>query len=155
MNTAFRIQIKPFSGLSADELYTLLKLRTDIFVVEQNCAYAELDDYDQECLHVLAYEGETLVAYARVVPPGAVYKQASIGRVAVHKAYRAKGYGRLLFKAALTETKKVHPNQVVKIQAQTYLEAFYQSFGFKTISEPYPDFGIWHVDMVLEKELKA
>ena len=144
------IEIKEFSQLSVNGLYALLKLRTDVFVVEQDCAYAELDDHDQSSFHILGFEENSLVAYARVVPPGAVYTQPSIGRVAVHKDFREKGYGRLIFEAAVSKASAVYPNQILKIQAQCYLEDFYKNFGFKTISEPYPDFGIWHVDMLRE-----
>ncbi len=143
------IKKKEFATLSIDELYDLLSLRTDVFVVEQDCAYHELDGFDKRAMHVLGYENDELLAYARVLPPGTVYDLASIGRVVVKIEARQAGFGRLLFKAALEEAQSLYPNKEIKIQAQTYLEAFYKSFGFKTISEPYPDVGIWHVDMVL------
>lgn len=143
------ISAQKFEDLNVNELYKLLKLRTDVFVVEQDCAYHELDGFDKRAMHVLGYENDELVAYARVLPPGTVYDLASIGRVVVKKEARQAGFGRLLFKAALEEAQSLYPNKEIKIQAQTYLEDFYKSFGFKTISEPYPDVGIWHVDMVL------
>lgn len=141
--------IKNFDELSAEEVYQVLALRTDIFVVEQECAYQEVDGFDQASQHFLGMDGGKLVAYARNVPPKQVYNEPSIGRVAVHKDYRQKGYGRIIFRAALSELIKSYPEQTLKIQAQVYLEGFYQSFGFKTVTEPYPDFGIWHVDMLL------
>lgn len=145
-----RIEIKSLDQLSSVELYNLIKLRVDIFVVEQECAYEELDNFDQVATHILGYSQNELVAYARVLPPDTVYIQCSIGRVAVKKEARNTGFGRILFKAALEEAQKLYPGEEIKIQAQIYLEEFYESFGFKTISEPYPDWGIWHVDMIIE-----
>jgi ElaA protein len=145
---------RPYSALSLDELYQLLKLRTDVFVVEQHCAYPELDDYDQVAQHILGVDDMGLVAYARVLPPESVYTQPSIGRVCVAKTARAKGYGHDLFKYALEVAGKMHLGQTVKIQAQTYLEEFYQRFGFTTITEPYLDSGIAHVDMLWEPEME-
>ncbi len=144
------IQVKKWGELSRDELYACLDLRIKVFVVEQHCAYQEADGHDQNSQHILGYENGKLVAYARLVAPGEIYDEPSIGRVAVDKDHRDKGYGRKLFAEAVEKTRKQYPGQTLKIQAQTYLEVFYQSFGFKTISEPYPDFGVWHVDMTLE-----
>lgn len=127
-----------------------MKLRVDIFVVEQNCAYEELDNFDQEAIHILGYSQNELTAYTRVLARDTVYSQCSIGRVAVKKEARNAGFGRIVFEAAVLEAKKLFLDQEIKIQAQIYLEEFYASFGFKTISEPYPDWGIWHVDMILE-----
>lgn len=141
-----------FSDLTTDQLYALLHLRTEVFVVEQNCAYSELDGFDQQAMHILGTDSEgNLVAYARILPPQSVYEEASTGRVAVEKNARHKGYGRGIFAYALDLAIAIHPSQPIKIQAQLYLEDFYKSFGFTTISEPYPDWGIWHVDMVWEK----
>lgn len=145
-----RLETKSYKDLSTDQLYELMKLRVDIFVVEQECAYEELDSFDQVATHILGYSQNKLIAYARVLPPDTVYSQSSIGRVAVKKEARNTGFGRILFKAALEEAQRLYPNQEIKIQAQIYLEEFYASFGFKTISEPYPDWGIWHVDMIIE-----
>lgn len=139
---------KNFSELSTEELYDLLKLRTDIFVVEQECAYPELDDFDKEALHVLGMHENKIIAYARVLPPNTVYSQVSIGRVAVSEDFRKKDFGKKLFDYSLMVGKQQYPGEIIKIQAQTYLEKFYSSFGFKTVSEPYPDVGVWHVDML-------
>lgn len=141
---------RPYSALSIDELYQLLKLRTDVFVVEQHCAYPELDDYDQDAQHILGLDESGLVAYARVLPPESVYTQASIGRVCVAQEARGKGLGKDLFAFAMEAAKKLYLEQSLKIQAQTYLEEFYQDFGFTTITEPYLDVGIAHVDMLWE-----
>lgn len=140
--------IKAYSDLSRDELYDLLALRTDIFVVEQNCVYPELDYHDQTSTHFLIYDDQKLLAYARLAPGGSVYKQVSIGRVAVREGHRGKGLAKKLLEAALKETLRLYPNQEIKLQAQTYLIDFYSRYGFMSVSEPYPDFGIMHVDML-------
>lgn len=145
-----RTIVKVFSELSTQELYELMALRESVFVVEQECAYQELDNFDQEATHILGYSQNVLVAYARVLPPSTVYTECSIGRVLIKKEARNAGLGRKIFDTALTEAQKLYSDQIIKIQAQVYLEEFYASFGFKTISEPYPDWGIWHVDMILE-----
>ncbi len=142
---------KTFNELSLLELYDLLKLRTDIFVVEQECAYPELDDFDKQAHHIIGFLNNYIVAYARILPKDTVYKQVSIGRIAVHENERKNKLGKQLFDFTVKKTKEIYPGETLKIQAQTYLEKFYASFGFKTISEPYPDVGVWHVDMLLEQ----
>lgn len=141
---------RSYSALSVEELYQILKLRVDVFVVEQKCAYPELDNYDQAAQHILAINEEGLAGYARVLPPDTVYKEASIGRVCIKKEERNKQFGRKLFDFSLQTAKDLFLQEPIKIQAQTYLEDFYASYGFKTITEPYLDFGIAHVDMILE-----
>ena len=138
-----------FSDLSVNELHELYRLRTAIFVVEQECAYQEVDEHDPKSIHALGFVDDELVACARICPPKTVYQQPSIGRVAVHSRFRGKRYAHELFAASLKRAQEEYPQQAIKIQAQTYLESFYKSFGFTTVSEPYPDFGIMHVDMVL------
>ncbi|MGB0176398.1 MAG: GNAT family N-acetyltransferase [Owenweeksia sp.] len=142
------IRIKPFSELSAKTLYDVLALRTEIFVVEQKCAYQEVDHHDQQSIHVMGYKKEELVAYARIVAPQEIYEEPSIGRVCVKLSSRNAQLGRQIFEAALKEAESVYPETTLKIQAQVYLEDFYTSLEFKTISQPYLDFGIWHVDMI-------
>lgn len=137
-----------FDELSLEELYDLMALRTDIFVVEQECAYPELDYQDQQARHIMLYSQKQLVAYARALPPGSVYEEPSIGRVAVRFNYRGRGLARKVFEMALSELEASYPKHRIKLQAQTYLEEFYAEYGFKTITEAYPDFGIMHVDMI-------
>lgn len=139
-----------FNELDRKELYDLLALRTDIFVVEQNCPYPELDYHDQQAQHILLYSGRTLAAYARALPPGSVYKEPSIGRVAVKVNFRGKGLARKVFEMALSELENSHPKNRIKLQAQRYLEGFYSEYGFKPVTEPYADYGIMHVDMIRE-----
>jgi len=140
---------KKWEEIARDELFAMYKLRTDIFVVEQGCAYPEVDDYDKQVAHLFAYADGQLAAYSRLCPPNSVYPEASLGRVLCHKNFRGKGLGRELVARSLKQLKKDFPNEAIKAQAQQYLEGFYQSFGFKTITKPYLDAGVVHVDMVL------
>ena len=144
------LHIKKLQNLTSLELYELYKLRTDIFVVEQDCAYPEVDEADLLAQHVLGLVNEEVLACARVVPPGAVYEYPSIGRVAVRPDQRRKGYGRQVFDLALRKAQKLYPHQTLKIQAQVYLEKFYRDFGFETVSGKYLDAGVEHVDMLLK-----
>ncbi|HBF22131.1 MAG TPA: GNAT family N-acetyltransferase [Cryomorphaceae bacterium] len=143
-----RISIREFKQLSTIELYDILALRTRIFVVEQKCAYQEVDYHDQHSIHITGYNYQQLVAYARVVAPHELYDEPSIGRVCVHPDYRGMQLGRRIFEIAVSEAESMYPGQALKIQAQVYLEDFYATQGFQTITQPYLDFGIWHVDMV-------
>ena len=147
-----RLVSKSFTELSVAELYDLLALRTDIFVVEQECAYPELDYYDQPAQHLMMYSGTALVACARTLPPDTLYKEPSIGRVAVKFNYRGKGLARKIFEASMGHLMAAYPNRDLKLQAQTYLEKFYAEFGFRRVSEAYPDYGIMHIDMIREAE---
>ncbi|MGO2162438.1 MAG: GNAT family N-acetyltransferase [Vibrio toranzoniae] len=143
----------PFTELSTQQLYQLLKLRVDVFVVEQTCPYPELDGKDTLAgvQHLLGYADEELVACARLLPPGTTYDNASIGRVATKQSARGDGLGHQLLKEALTSCEVFWPSTAIDIGAQQHLESFYKSHGFKTISEMYLEDAIPHVDMRLEK----
>ncbi|MCG9558249.1 MULTISPECIES: GNAT family N-acetyltransferase [Vibrio] len=143
----------PFTELSTQQLYQLLKLRVDVFVVEQTCPYPELDGKDTLAgvQHLLGYADEELVACARLLPPGTTYDNASIGRVATKQSARGDGLGHQLLKEALTSCEVFWPGTTIDIGAQQHLESFYKSHGFKTISEMYLEDDIPHVDMRLEK----
>jgi len=146
-------ELKVFDRLDTDELYDLLKLRVDVFVVEQNCAYPELDEKDRhpDTLHLTGRnEKGKLVAYLRILPPGLSYNKPSIGRVVVSKESRGQGFCHTLIKKAVEQAGRNWPDQGIKIGAQVYLEAFYQSYGFEKVSEPYLEDGIPHLDMVLK-----
>ncbi|CDQ40957.1 MULTISPECIES: GNAT family N-acetyltransferase [Virgibacillus] len=138
--------VKTFNELDAEELYKILQLRVDVFVVEQRCAYPELDGYDFRSIHYYLKDGEEIAAYARLLPAGSMYEEASIGRVLVAAKYRGNGYGRQLL-ANVLHYMKNEQVYTLKIQAQQYLKKFYESFQFRQISEPYLDDGIWHIDM--------
>lgn len=143
----------PFTELSTQQLYQLLKLRVDVFVVEQTCPYPELDGKDTLAgvQHLLGYADEELVACARLLPPGTTYDNASIGRVATKQSARGDGLGHQLLKEALTSCEVFWPGTAIDIGAQQHLESFYKSHGFKTISEMYLEDDIPHIDMRLEK----
>jgi len=131
-------------------LYDVLKIRTDVFVVEQNCPYPELDNKDQVSKHFCGYDNEGhLVAYTRILPPGISYKEASIGRVLVSKSARYKKYGKTLMQLSINISQHLYPNSSIKIGAQCYLENFYTGLGFSKSSEPYLEDGIPHIEMVL------
>lgn len=145
---AYTWKISPFESLTLMELHDVLRLRMDIFVVEQNCAYPEIDGKDPMCHHCLGKNSHgALVAVARIAPAGVIYSEASIGRVVVDEAHRGKEIGRRLMQESMAYCREVLQAPSVKIAAQLYLEKFYQSLGFETISEVYPWDGIDHVDM--------
>lgn len=139
---------KQFNELNVQEFHDILKLRIDVFVVEQNCIYHELDDKDQYALHVYAKDDEKIVAYSRVFQPGIYHKNAAFGRVVVAKKYRGKGIGYEIIKQSLAAVKANFNTTKVWISAQTHLKELYQSFGFIQISDNYLDDGIPHIDML-------
>ena len=139
---------KPFDSLTNKELYAILKLRSEIFVVEQNCVFLDMDDKDQSCQHLMLYQHKELMAYARIVPPGLSYEQMSIGRVVSSPAARGKGFGKQLILLAIENCKRLHGNKPIKIGAQLYLKAFYESFGFVMVGGIYDEDGIDHLSMI-------
>ncbi|MEB2269688.1 GNAT family N-acetyltransferase [Bacillus safensis] len=136
-----------FEQLSKEDLYLILMERVNVFVVEQTCPYPEIDHRDQEALHLIAKENGTIAAYCRIFQNGIMYKEASIGRVLVTQAGRKKGYGKMLLVKALEKLSELGETSV-KIQAQAYLKSFYESFGFKAVTDVYDEDGIPHLDMV-------
>ncbi len=149
MNTALTYHILPFQELSLLQLHDLIRLRIDIFVVEQGCAYPELDGRDPHCFHVLGLSPNgDVVAGARIAPAGLIYPYVSIGRVVVHADARGAGHGHHLMRAAMDFCEKQLHATSVKIAAQQYLEEFYTNLGFRTVSAPYLWDGIDHVDML-------
>ncbi len=141
-----------FNDFTPQGLYDVLKVRTDVFVVEQTCPYPELDNKDQISKHFCGYDAHgNLLAYTRILPPGISYKEASIGRVLVAQSARDKKYGKILMTLSIQITQHLYPKADVKIGAQCYLEQFYTSLGFNKTSEPYLEDGIPHIEMVLTK----
>ena len=142
----------PFSKLTTNQLYDLLKLRVDVFVVEQNCPYHEIDGRDrlEGVYHLLGYDGEELAACARLLPCGVNFNNASIGRVITAKNHRGNGFGHELMTQAIAHTQKLWPNQPVDLGAQQHLESYYARHGFETYSDMYLEDGIPHVDMRLK-----
>jgi ElaA protein len=139
---------KSFNELSTIELYQLLQLRAEVFVVEQNCPYLDLDDKDQKSYHVLGYDNGKLVACTRLVPIGVSYEvEPSIGRVVTHPSVRSLGYGKLLMEYSIAETKKRFNSSVIVIGAQCYLDQFYQNLGFVPEGKMYLEDNIPHMTM--------
>ena len=143
-----KFKIKRFNELYASELYQLLQLRSEVFVVEQNCVYQDIDGKDQKALHVLAEIDNQVIAYARIFKPNDYFKNASIGRVVIDKKFRANKLGHDLMKEAITAIESVYGNQPITISAQLYLKNFYESHGFKQVSEMYLEDGIPHIEML-------
>ncbi|MBK8520777.1 MAG: GNAT family N-acetyltransferase [Chitinophagaceae bacterium] len=143
--------LKKFEELSAAELYSVMQLRNEVFVVEQNCVYQDADDKDQASLHFCGWDNAKLVAYTRIIPPGISYPEASIGRVVTSPAYRKTGAGRQLMQESISHTFDQFNCTVIKIGAQLYLKIFYQSLGFIQSSEEYLEDGIPHIEMILHK----
>lgn len=144
-------KIKTFDQLTGEEVYKLLKLRSEVFVVEQNCVYLDPDGKDQQSYHLYLEDEGEIVACTRLLNKGVAYKQASIGRVIVKKDYRGKGLSRELLLKAISFIEETMKETEIKIQAQAYLFDFYGSFGFKAISEKYLEDGIPHIDMLYKK----
>lgn len=144
-------EYKSFNELSVDALYAILKLRNEVFIVEQNCVYQDLDDKDRHSFHLSGYEGNTLVAYCRILPPGLAFPQASIGRVVTNPQFRKTGAGRILMLKAIDRTLSQFGVSEIKIGAQLYLFSFYSSLGFNQSGPEYLEDGIPHVEMLLLK----
>jgi ElaA protein len=141
---------KPFAALSPYELYKIIKLRNEVFVVEQNCVFQDADDKDQYCFHLMGLIGDDLAAYSRLVPAGVSYQCASIGRVVSNAKYRLTGAGKALMQQSITECYHLFGKQTLQIGAQQYLHKFYASFGFRQSSPMYLEDNIPHIEMVLE-----
>ncbi|MBL0355539.1 MAG: GNAT family N-acetyltransferase [Chitinophagaceae bacterium] len=143
---------KPFNELTAAELYAILQLRNEVFVVEQNCVYQDADNKDQPAYHLCGWDGDTLVAHCRILPTGISYDDhPSIGRVVTSPQYRKGGYGRQLMQLGIEKTIGQFGDPVIIIGAQLYLQAFYESLGFVQISETYMEDGIPHITMQLSR----
>lgn len=139
---------KTFSELTVDELYAFLRLRTEVFVVEQTCVFQDMDNKDQKCHHVMGWVGDELVAYVRILPARLSYDEPSIGRVVSDPGYRGKGVGRELMEEAIRRTIELHGNVSIRIGAQLYLKKFYSSLGFDPQGDVYLEDGIEHIEMV-------
>jgi ElaA protein len=143
------ITVKTFSELNTMELYNILQLRTEVFVVEQDCVYQDLDGKDQKALHVLGYKNGEIIAYTRVFKPGDYFKEASIGRVVVKENERQHKYGYVVMSASIDAIKTHYKETFIRISAQTYLRKFYGNLEFKEIGNEYLEDGIPHVEMKL------
>lgn len=140
--------IKTTSELTPLELLTIMQGRTKVFVVEQHCAYQEIDEADFNAHHVYLTLDNNLLAYTRIIKDSD-NAYIRFGRVLVPLAYRKKNYGRQIVTATIAEIHHLYPNKMIKIGAQNYLRSFYESFGFKAVSDVYLEDNIPHIDMIL------
>lgn len=142
------LKIKKFDELTVNELYEIIRARIDIFVVEQNCAYSELDGKDKDCYHVFYEDCGKILAYCRVAPEGVVFKNVTIGRVIT--VARKTGLGKLLINEAVNVARKMFNASKIDIGAQIQAQGFYEKCGFKTTDKEYTEDGIPHVMMYME-----
>jgi len=142
------ISIKTFEQLSLEELYFILQLRSEVFVVEQDCIYQDIDAKDQYALHIIGKKDTKIIAYTRVFKGGDYFKEASIGRVVVSLKDRHLNYGQQIMETSIVAIKNNYDTSEIKISAQKYLENFYNNLGFKTIGDPYLEDGIPHIAML-------
>ena len=144
---ALQFEIKPFNALSVAELYDILLLRAEVFVVEQDCVYQDIDGKDRKALHLTGtYDGK-IVAYSRLFAPGDYYDNASIGRVVISPAYRDRKWGHDLMKASLAAVADKYNTSAITIMAQLYLKKYYEGHGFVQDGEPFLEDGIPHIMM--------
>lgn len=141
-------KIKSFENLSNKELYEILKLRQEVFIVEQTCYYLDADGYDEKAVHLWAEKEEQIVAYCRIFPQGIKYPETSIGRVLTHPVFRNLQLGKILIKFALETIETRFDTKKCRISAQDYLLKFYSDFGFVDTGKKYLEDDIPHTEMV-------
>ena len=142
-------EVKSFDSLTAIELYNIMRLRAEVFVVEQNCPYQDADGKDPKCFHLMGYnENKDLIAYSRIVPPGVSYNEVSIGRVVSSAKVRKTGAGRALMQKAIEGIAVKFGKVPIRIGAQLYLKNFYESFGFVAEGDDYLEDDIPHIEML-------
>src|SRR4051812_2006445 len=138
-----------FDDLTPSELYDIIQLRNDVFVVEQQCVFQDADGVDKSCYHLTGYDGNTLVAYTRLIAPGITFAEASIGRVANARAYRGLGIGKELMQRSMKHCIQLFGAIPIMIAAQLYLKKFYEMLGFNAVGEVYLEDNIPHIHMNL------
>lgn len=144
-----KLEIKRFDELTAAELYGIMQLRVDVFVVEQRCPYRELDGLDKGALHVFIREGDEIEGYLRVLPAGACFECPALGRVVARK--RGVGLGRLLVRAGIEAAREVFGAKRIMLEAQTYARGFYEKQGFRCVGAEFLEDGIPHIPMLWEE----
>jgi ElaA protein len=142
--------LKPFDKLLPLELYKILQLRNEVFIVEQNCPYQDLDNKDLHAWHLLGLSKDTLLAYSRLLAPGISYSESSIGRVVSSPSARKMGMGKKLMEESITQIQNLFQTDTIRIGAQMYLKNFYESFGFLQQGESYLEDNIPHIIMLRE-----
>ena len=140
---------KYFNDLTTKELYQILQLRNEVFIVEQNCPFQDLDDKDFKCFHLIGFDNDSqkIMAYTRIVPAGISYTEASIGRVVTSPQARGGGIGKVLMEKSIQILEELYGGVSIRIGAQFYLKKFYESFGFQQVGEIYLEDGIEHILM--------
>lgn len=149
-STPYQVSCKYFDQLGPHELYAILQLRNEVFVLEQQCIYQDADNKDLNSYHLMIWDEKKLVAYSRLLPPGLAYTEMSIGRVISSPAYRKTGAGRRLLKEDIEACHRLFGSGSIKIGAQLYLKRFYESFGFVQVSDIYLEDNIEHILMIRE-----
>lgn len=144
------LYIKKFDDLTNEDLYKILKLRVDVFVVEQTCPYPDLDDLDQEAIHLYLKDGKDLLAYLRILKPGVESDHVAIGRVVVKK--KGMGFGRKIMEEGIKAARDILGAEKIYIEAQTYAQGFYEKLGFKRVSDVFVMDDIPHIQMILDLE---
>ena len=141
---------KHFEELNTTELYQILQLRNEVFIVEQSCPFQDLDDKDFKCYHFIGFDTDSqkMMAYTRIVPAGISFKEASIGRVITSPLARKGGIGKQLMNKSIELLEELYGGVSIKIGAQLYLKKFYESFGFQQVEEVYMEDGIEHILMI-------
>lgn len=140
--------VKKFSELSSDELYEILKLRSEVFVVEQECIYEDCDGKDKKSYHLFAEQNGEILVYLRILEKGVSYNEISIGRVLANKKYRGRGFAKQMMLRAIEFIEHYLNQKTIRISAQVYLLNFYSSFGFVKVSDVYLEDEIPHIEML-------
>ncbi|HEY9361919.1 MAG TPA: GNAT family N-acetyltransferase [Chitinophagaceae bacterium] len=148
-------EFKKFDNLSAHELYAIIQLRNEVFVVEQNCVFQDADNKDQLSHHLMGWQQNKLIAYTRILPPALAYSLPSIGRVVTSPSVRRNGMGTLLMKKSIELTEALYGHSGIHIGAQLHLKKFYETFHFVQCSDPYLEDGIEHIEMKRESLLRS
>ncbi|WP_083639383.1 GNAT family N-acetyltransferase [Xaviernesmea oryzae] len=148
----YSVDVRRLDAFSAEQLYALLKLRIDVFIVEQACIYPELDGKDPQALHLRLLSGGETIAAARIFAPGIMAACVKVGRVLVAPGHRGRGLGRALMHDVLSTCARLFPDQPIALSAQSHLVPFYGTLGFTATSAEYVDAGVPHVDMRREAE---
>ena len=141
-------EFNDFSELTLETLYDIMRLRQEVFILEQNCPYLDADGKDIHSYHLLGYVDSELVAYLRLVKPGISYDELSFGRILTSKKIRGNGVGKILMEEGIKQSKIIYGNIPNRISAQKYLKKFYNEFGFKETNKEYLEDGIPHIEMI-------
>ncbi|MBC8408287.1 MAG: GNAT family N-acetyltransferase [Rhodobacteraceae bacterium] len=141
-------KFKAFNELTIDELYAMMVIRQEVFILEQDCPYMDADGKDQKSHHLLGYDTDDLVAHLRLVAPKVSYKEMSFGRIVTSKKVRGKGVGKQLMQEGIRQGELLYGKQPNRISAQSYLIPFYSTFGFRTVGEEYLEDDIPHTEML-------